>query len=373
MVARSDPEGPGDPRRPARRTWRAPGRVTVIGDHTDYQDGLCLPMAVDRECRVTATAGSDDRIRARSLEVAGEVEVATDGATDPRAVEPRWGRFVAGAVAAVTATGARVPAVDLTVTSSVPLGAGLSSSSALSVALVVALADLGGLRRDRTALAHLALDAEVRATGVPGGLLDQMTALHAVAGHVLLLDCRTLTVEAIPLPRALGLVVVHSGTTRTLADSAYAARRAEVEAAAARLGVGTLRDATTSQVADDPRARHVVSENARVGAFADALRGGRIGELGPLMLASHASLRDDYAVSTPELDRAVDLLTAHGALGARLTGAGFGGCVVGLVQRNHADDVLAKVARALTAEGIEEPLAFAVRPGEPAGDVGPDA
>ena len=362
MMARPDADG--------ARTWRAPGRINVIGDHTDYQDGFCLPMAVDRECRVTirSTPGRVG-VRARSAQLAGEVVVATDATTDPTTVEPRWGRFVAGAVGACTAAGAAVPACEVAVTSSVPAGSGLSSSSALSVALVVAFAELGGLRPDRVALARLALDAEVRATGVPGGLLDQMTATHAVPDHLLLLDCRSLTVEPIPLPRSLGFVVVHSGRTRALADSAYGTRRAEVESIAAGLGVASLRDAALDQVADAPRARHVVTENARVLAFADALRRGRIGELGPLMLASHASLRDDYGVSTPELDRAVALLMDHGALGARLTGAGFGGCAVGLVQRNHADDVVARVARALTGAGESDPLTFAVSPGRPAGVV----
>jgi len=361
------------------RRWRAPGRINVIGDHTDYQDGFCLPMAIDRECRVTvrpatgaptgtAVARTDPAtITATSVQEPGTVVVAADGSTDPATVEPAWGRFVAGAVAACTARGAAIPGGTWTITSSVPAGSGLSSSAALSVALVLAGVGLGGLHLDPVALARLALDAEVRATGVPGGLLDQMTALHAVPGHLLLLDCRTLTVEPVPLPRSLGFVVVHSGRARTLAGSGYAQRRAAVEAAAAALGLPALRDATPDQVAHDPRARHVVSENARVLAFADALRAGRTDALGPLMLASHASLRDDYDVSTPELDRAVDRLMAHGALGARLTGAGFGGCVVGLVQRNHADDVVAKVARDLAAAGVTDPLAFAVRPGAAAG------
>ncbi|MFA5882851.1 MAG: galactokinase family protein [Acidimicrobiia bacterium] len=353
------------------RTWRAPGRVNLIGDHTDYQDGYCLPMAVDRECRVSVAPATSAGVRARSAQIPGAVAVAADGGTEPAAVAPPWGRFVAGAVAACVAAGARVDPCDLEITSTVPAGSGMSSSSALAVALVIAFADRAGLDLDRTALARLALDAEVRATGVPGGLMDQMAALHAEAGHVLLLDCRTLTVDPILLPRSLGVVVVHSGRARTLAGSAYAQRRAEVEAVAARLGVPTLRDATRPQVRDDPRARHVVTENARVLAFADALRAGRTGELGPLLLESHASLRDDFGVSTPELDRAVALLMEHGALGARLTGAGFGGCVVGLVQRNHADDVLARVARALVTAGVPQPLAFAVRPGTPAGEVSP--
>jgi galactokinase len=361
MLSRSTPV-------PAR-SWRAPGRVNLIGDHTDYQDGWCVPMAIDRDCRVDWTPASGHEIRARSAQLAGTVTLPTDGSVDPITVEPRWGRFVAGAVAACRARGADLQPGEFSITSTVPVGSGLSSSSALAVALVVALADLGGLALDRTELARLALEAEVRATGVPGGLMDQMAALHAVPGHVLLLDCRHLTVDPIPLPPAVGVVVVHSGRERTLADSDYARRRAEVEAVATRLGVAALRDATRQQVRSDPRARHVVTENERVLAFADALRRGAISELGPLMLASHASLRDDYGVSTPELDRVVDLLSAHGALGARLTGAGFGGCVVGLVQRNHADDVVAKVVRAMVAEQGREPIAFAVRPGAPAGEV----
>ena len=361
MLARPDPT--------AVRTWRAPGRVNLIGDHTDYQDGFCLPKAVDRECRVVVTPITGPEVRAHSEQLPGAVVVAADGTTDPTTVEPAWGRFVAGAVAACVGAGVPVDPCALAITSTVPPGSGMSSSSALTVALVVAFADRAGADLDRTARARLALDAEVRATGVPGGLLDQMTALYAEPGHVLLLDCRRLSVDPIPLPRALGVVVVHSGEARTLAGSAYAQRRAEVEAVAARIGVATLRDATRPQVRDDPRARHVVTENARVLAFADALRAGRIDELGPLMLESHASLRDDFGVSTPALDRTVALLVEHGALGARLTGAGFGGCVVALVQRNHADDVLAKVARALRACGVAEPLAFAVRPGAPAGEV----
>jgi galactokinase len=354
------------------RTWRAPGRVNVIGDHTDHQGGLCLPMAIDRECRVTVALSGGTTIGVRSTQLAGDVHVGVDGATDPRSVEPRWGRYVAGVVAEIVAAcreqGTRLPPCEIVVSSSVPVGSGLASSSALTVALLVAFADLVGLRLGRAALARLALDAEVRATGVPGGIMDQMAALHARPGHVLLLDCRTATAEPIALPRSLGFVVVHSGQDRVLSESPYAERRADVDAVAARLG-SSLRDATPVQVANDPRARHVVTENERVRAFAAALRAGRTGELGPLMLESHASLRDDYEASTPGLDRAVDLLMANGALGARLTGAGFGGYVVGLVQRNRADDVLAKVARALISRGEPEPDAFAVRPGAAAGEL----
>jgi len=353
------------------RTWRAPGRVNLIGDHTDYQDGFCLPMAIDRECRITVTPGTTAGIRAQSAQLDGTAEIALDGSTDPETIEPRWARFVAGTARVVHELGTTaLPAVDLAITSTVPPGSGLSSSSAFTVALTVAFTDLAGITADRVDLARAALAAEIAATGVPGGLMDQMAALFATSGHALLLDCRTLQVDPIPIPRAIGVVVIHSGEPRVLADSAYAERRAACEDAAARLGLRTLRDATLQQVRDDPRARHVVTENARVLEFAAALRAGDVGALGPLMLASHASLRDDFEVSTPALDALVDACMEHGALGARLTGAGFGGCVVALVQRNHADDLLAKVARTMRATAGHELLGFSVRPGAPAGRAG---
>jgi galactokinase len=309
-----------------------------------YAEGFVLPMAIDRECTVAvaaaATSSNAGVVTARSRELAGEVAVRTDASDDPRRVEPRWGGYVAGAVAALTARGAQVPGVDLTITSTVPAGSGLSSSSALAVALVLALADAAGLSLGRTDAARAALDAEVRATGVPGGLMDQLASLHGRAAHAVLIDCRDLSIEPIALPDELAVLVAHSGLPRVLADSAYAERRASTEAAATRLGIRTLRDATIDQVRDDPRARHVVSENARALEFAAALRAGATGELGPLLLASHASLRDDFEVSTPELDALVDAFVTSGALGARLTGAGFGGCVVALAERSDAGRVM---------------------------------
>jgi galactokinase len=348
--------------------------VNLIGDHTDYCDGFVFPMAFDRDCLVAARrppAGASDRVRAVSADREGKVEIAADGSDDPASVEPVWGRFVAGAVAALTARGAAVPAYDLAVASTVPLGSGLSSSSALAVALTLALGHGAELTLDRRELARVALDAEVRATGVPGGLMDQLAALFGRSGHALLIDCRSLEIEPVPLPRTLAVVVVHSGLPRTLAGSAYAERRAACETAAARLGVATLRDATPDQVRDDPRARHVVSENARVLEFVAALRAGDVNALGPLLLESHESLRTDFEVSTPELDLLVELLVEAGAIGARLTGAGFGGCVVALVQRNHADDLAAKtVARYRAATGLE-PVAFDARAVDGAGRADP--
>jgi galactokinase len=268
------------------------------------------------------------------------VVVANDGSTDPRTAEPTWGSFLAGAVRVLSARGVPVPGVDLEVSSSVPPGAGLSSSSALTVALLLALADASDHTLAPVDAAQLALAAEVAATGVPGGLMDQLTALLGRAGHALLIDCRDLDVTPVVIAEDLAILVVHCGVPRTLADSAYAERRAECETVAARLGVPALRDATPDQVADEPRARHVVAENARVHRTADALARGDLDTLGTLLLASHASLRDDYAVSTPELDTLVDALVASGAAGARLTGAGFGGCVVAITPTDRADVVL---------------------------------
>jgi len=346
------------------RWWRAPGRVNLIGDHTDYAEGFVLPMAIDRDCLVAGTETLDARVRARSLEIPGLVDVAADGSDEPGSVDPAWGRFVAGAthvVARLAATDGASPGLELAIGSTVPTGSGLSSSSALSVALVLALADARGLQLDPTTAARAALEAEVLATGVPGGLMDQLASLHGIEGHALLIDCRSLGVTPIPLPDDLAVLVVHSGVPRTLAGSAYSDRRAATEAAADRLGVRSLRDARLDQVGDDPFARHVVTENARVLDFRDALTEGRLEALGPLLLASHASLRDDFGVSTAELDALVDAFVGAGAWGARLTGAGFGGCVVALTAADRADEVLEATVAAYRPPSRGPVAAFRVR------------
>jgi galactokinase len=359
----------GEP--PGLRWLRAPGRVNLIGDHTDYNDGFVLPMAIDRDCLIAFARRDDARVRVRSLDLAGEVDVDAGGSGDPEAIAPAWGRFVDGALGALADRGRAPVGMDAAVASTVPLGSGLSSSSAVSVALTLALATVAGLELDRRQAARAALDAEVRATGVPGGLMDQLTALFGQHGHALLIDCRAITIEPIPLPDAYNVLVVHSGLPRTLVGSEYAERRRACEAVAARLGLAALRDASLDQVRDEPRARHVVTENQRVREFADALRAGDTARLGLLLLASHVSLRDDYEVSTPELDLAVDLLVEHGAIGARLTGAGFGGCVVAMVEREHTGDVAAKTVARYRADTGLEAAAFVVQAVDGAGPVGP--
>jgi galactokinase len=318
--------------------------VNLIGDHTDYNDGFVLPMAIDRDCLIAFARRDDARVRVRSLDLAGEVDVDAGGSGDPEAIAPAWGRFVDGALGALADRGRAPVGMD---------------------------AAVAGLELDRRQTARAALDAEVRATGVPGGVMDQLTALFGQHGHALLIDCRAITIEPIPLPDAYNVLVVHSGLPRTLVGSEYAERRRACEAVAARLGLAALRDASLDQVRDEPRARHVVTENQRVREFADALRAGDTARLGLLLLASHVSLRDDYEVSTPELDLAVDLLVEHGAIGARLTGAGFGGCVVAMVEREHTGDVAAKTVARYRADTGLEAAAFVVQAVDGAGPVGP--
>jgi galactokinase len=345
---------------PTARVWRAPGRVNLIGDHTDYQDGLCLPIAIDREVDVAYRPRGDGRVIVRSLDLGGTVEVDAGGADDPESVTPPWGRTVAGVVRVLTSRGRGPVGIDAAVASSIPIGSGLSSSAAFEVALAGALADAAEWPLSGVELAAAAQEAEPLGTGMPCGIMDQLASVAGRADHALLIDCRSLEVEAIALPDSLGIIVVHSGLPRALETSAYAQRRAACEATAARLGLDSLRDATAAQVADDPRARHVVSENQRVVDFVRNVRAGDLAALGRVALASHRSLADDFAVSTPELDLLVSLAVDCGAYGARLTGAGFGGCIVTLVPAAESEQMVASVVDRYRAETGLEAVSFAV-------------
>jgi galactokinase len=294
------------------RLVRAPGRVNLIGEHTDYNDGLVLPMAIDLDCVVAYLPREDARVGVRSL----------DGA-DP-------GPLAAAVAAALGALGRPAVGVDAVLTSSVPIGAGLSSSAAVGVAVACALAEAAGWSCPPGELAEACRRAELEALDVPCGIMDQLVALVACEGEAVLIDCRGPTWSPSPIAPGAAVVVADSGRRRALAASGYAERQQTCFAAARRLGLASLRDATPEQVADDPAARHVVSENGRVIELAQALRAGEWEEAGRILDAGHASLRDDFRVSTPELDRLAGRLRAEGAWGARLTGAGFGGCVVAL-------------------------------------------
>ena len=353
---------------PAASAWfRAPGRVNLIGDHTDYNDGFVLPFALDRSCIVAARPA--ETVRVRSLDTGDVVELAADGSVAPAGVLPAWGRYVAAVIRELAVLGRPPAGMDAVLASDVPSGAGLSSSAALEVACALALSAAGAWRTSSAALAEACRRAEELATGVPCGIMDQLASLGGREGHALLLDCRSLEIRPVPLPPELAVVVVHSGVSRSLDASAYADRRRACERLARRLGVPTLRDATEAQVATEPLGRHVVRENARVLAAARALEEGDLEGLGRLLDESHASLRDDFAVSTPELDALVAELVRAGALGARLTGAGFGGCAVAVCEADVADAIARRATERYAERSGRTPTAFRCRAVEGAGTV----
>lgn len=315
---------------PPVRAW-APGRVNLMGGHSDYTGGLVLPMAIDLGTTVTGRRGGDE-VRLRSTSEPDEAVVAVE-VRDPAAVEPAWARYVAGVVVATGLRRGFVGEVETTI----PIGTGLSSSAALEVAVALAL----GAGGDRPALAEVLRRAEHLASGVPCGVMDQLASLCGRAGHAVLVDCHTLAISYVAVPDDAEIVVVDSGQRRRLSDVPYAARRDETVAAAERLGgMGSPRYASLAdaEAVDDPvlrrRARHVVTENERVREMCAALVAGDLRAAGDVMTRSHASLRDDQEVTTPALDALVERLTAMpGVHGARLTGGGWGGCVVALCDR----------------------------------------
>jgi galactokinase len=336
----------------------APGRVNLIGEHTDYNDGFVFPMAIDRGLAVAFRRRDDGRLRVHSDATGETWEADVAGLTPP--VYARWSDYVAGVAWALLQAGHAVGGADLAVAGDVPIGAGLSSSAALEVAAARALAAAHDLPWEPVAMARLCQRAENEFVGMACGVMDQFTAACSRAGQALLLDCRSLEAEHAPLPESAAVVIMDTGVRRSLARSAYNERRAACESALASLrrvepGLRALRDVSPELLRSegprlDPiarmRAAHVVAENQRPGAMADALRRGDLAGAGALMNDSHASLRDLYEVSCIELDRVVQLARTHGACyGARLTGAGFGGCAVALVERDAAEALARDVER----------------------------
>jgi galactokinase len=327
--------------------FSAPGRVNLIGEHTDHNEGHVLPFAIDRRTWVAAGRRADRTVTVRSSDPGTEPVTAAVGTLHETT---GWAAYPLGTVWALEQAGLEPTGWDLVVHGEVPLGAGLSSSAALESAVALAVADLGGAGIDRFALAAAGRRAENEVVGAPVGIMDQAASLLCREDSALLLDCRSMATEDVALgleEAGLGILVVDSRVRHDLADGGYADRRAACVAAAEALGVPALRDADLAGVeglADDVlrrRARHVVTEEARVLEVVELLRAGRVRDVGPVLSASHASLRDDFAVSVPEVDALVEAAEGAGALGARIVGGGFGGSVLALAPRAVLDDVAA--------------------------------
>jgi galactokinase len=344
--------------------WTAPGRVNLIGEHTDYNDGFALPFALAQTTAVAirSVPGRAARIWSETYD-----SLVTIRARKPREGEVRWYDYVAGVQWALAEAGFTVPGVEIAVASDVPTGAGLSSSAALECAVLTALCDLHALDlplSDRPALAQRAENGYV---GVPCGILDQTASLLCRTGCALHIDFRTMATRQVSMPATI--LVTNTHAAHRHADGAYARRRASCHAAADILGLRALRDATVAELAGirDPlirkRARHVVTENQRVNDTVTALDASNLTTVGRLLTASHLSMRDDFEITVPEVDLAVSAALDAGALGARMTGGGFGGCVVALIGPDDVDTVAAAVRAAFRTAGYRAPTTFVSVPG----------
>jgi galactokinase len=337
--------------RPPTAAAHAPGRVNLIGEHTDYNNGFVLPIATPQTTRVEFAPRDDSVVRAWSANVVEPDRLFTYHLGEERRTG-RWGDYLAGVTAALAGAGYVCGGFDARVESDLPLGAGLASSASLEVAVLRGLRDVFSLAVDEVNLAKIAQRAETDLVGAPVGIMDQMAASLADPHAALFLDTQTLVFERLPLPSAVALIVIHSGITHRHAGGEYRVRRAECEDARSRLGVASLRDVSVESLADltlpsplDRRVRHVVTENARVLQARDALKSANPHALGLLMTASHASMRDDFEISTPEIDLLVQFAQAQeGVFGARLTGGGFGGSIVALVESARAATGASRIA-----------------------------
>jgi galactokinase len=352
----SEPEG----------VWAAPGRVNLIGEHTDYNEGFVMPFALP--FYAAAAASKADTWEFHSTYGEGSTVRADDlGASAADGVDG-WAAYIAGVAWALGENGYPVAPARIAIHSDVPHGAGLSSSAALECAALLALADLYGHEIGRAEAARLAQKAENEYVGAPTGVLDQSASLLCTEGNVMFMDCRDLSREQVPFDLAsegLTMLVIDTNAPHRHADGEYASRRADCEEAARLLGVPFLRDAPLDAHLEDDRLnrrlRHIVTENARVLDTVNVLKGGSVAGIGDLLTASHASMRDDYEISCAELDSAVDAALGAGALGARMTGGGFGGSAIALVETAAAAKVEAAVIEAAAAKALPVPRIFVAR------------
>ncbi|GAB3728136.1 galactokinase [Nocardiopsis nanhaiensis] len=353
--------------------WTAPGRINLIGEHTDYNDGFALPVALPHSLTVAAARREDRVVRLRSRQFSDVIE-APLAELSPGSV-PGWAAYQAGALWVLADEGYRFGGLDLLVDSSIPTGTGLSTSAAVCCATVLAATGLNGAEPAPAEVARLAQRAENDFVGMPCGIMDQSAVMLSDEGRALFLDCRSLETEQVPFDPAahgLSLLVVDTRAPRRLVEGAYAERRRSCEEAARTLRVSALRDISSeglpealAALPDDvtrSRVRHVVTENARVLDTVALFRAGRPREAGPLFTASHVSLRDDYEVSVPEVDAAVEAVLSAGALGARITGGGFGGCVIALVDSGRTEACAEAAREAYAERGFDAPVVFTALP-----------
>ena len=364
-----------DPPSSRRARWQAPGRVNLIGEHTDYNAGFVLPFALEQTCTATALPVQRDTLTMRSSARPEPVEVAADELRPESAGRIGWAAYPAGVVWALRRRGHSVPGLVLELDSAVPTGSGLSSSAALVCAVATALDDLLQLGLSADELLAITRSAENDFVGAPTGGMDQLAALRCEQGHALFCDMRTLTVQQVPFDldaHGLAVLVIDTRAEHRHSDGEYRQRRAGCERAAELLGVTALRDIDPSGLDDALRrlpddelrryTRHVVTENERVLRTVELLSAGQLMAIGPLLDESHASMRDDYRITIPELDVAAEALVAAGALGARMTGGGFGGCVIALVEQSRAADAAVVVEAQFARHGFRAPAHFVARP-----------
>jgi len=359
----------------APRLFQAPGRINIIGEHTDYCGGLAMPAAIDRWCRIAAATNGTRRLTVVAQGFGEAAELDLDALT-PRGA---WSDYVAGVARVLLDAGVAVAGADLMIESTVPIGAGVSSSAAIEVATAHALLALAGRSADGLMIARWCQMAENDFVGMPCGIMDQYASENGVDGAALVLDCARLTSTPAPLPEGASFLLVDSGVRHAHVDGAYRDRRADCETAARILGLNLLAELPVSALdaalprlppGSAKRCRHVVTETARVRRAADALARGDLAALGALMDQSHASLRDDMEVSTAELDQLAQIAReTPGVFGARMMGGGFGGCVIALADRERAADAQAAIVERHGAILGKRPTAFICRAVAGAGEV----
>ncbi|MFF4804777.1 galactokinase [Streptomyces sp. NPDC001351] len=358
--------------------WSAPGRVNLIGEHTDYNDGFVMPFALPHTAIAAVSRRTDGVLRLHSADIEGDAGGVVELRLDDLAPEAdhNWTAYPAGVVWALREAGHAVTGADVHLSSTVPSGAGLSSSAALEVVVALALNDLFELGLQRWQLARLCQRAENVYVGAPTGIMDQTASACCEEGHALFLDTRDLSQKQIPFDLAaegMRLLVVDTRVKHAHSDGEYGKRRAGCERGAALLGVDALRDvpyteldAALERLGDDEEAvrlvRHIVTEDERVEKVVALLEAGETRAIGPVLIAGHASLRDDFRISCPELDLVVDTALASGALGARMTGGGFGGSAIVLAEAADVDTITKAVEEAFASSGYAAPRVFEAVP-----------